>query len=421
MKKILPFVLIALLALSAAACGDDPAPADTATDTAADTAPETPPDTAEDSTPDTADESETLPDTAPDTDGESEETEDTVTVKNFTDVSPANGSEVILANDRVYAWSTDYSYRDTDSTDIYHQKEELYYPNPLTFSWTVAETPEYYRLTVSRHSDLSDGDSYLLNAPTLTLDTLFTGTAYYWQVDAVYADKTLRSAVYTFHTAESPRTLKIDGVSNTRDLGGAAAGEGYRFKQGMVYRTATIDGITDEGIDYFVNVLGLKTDLDLRWPGDGLAGVRSPFGDRVNYIQISGRWYLGANTGIDDAGGKQSIADQMRVFANPDNYPIVFHCSLGRDRTGTTAFLLEALVGVEINDLIQEYEMSYFASVGGEATPDAHTSNIMSVYRAMLRYEGDTLSDKVASYLLECGVSADEIASIRAILREEVQ
>ena len=37
-----------------------------------------------------------------------------------------------------------------------------------------------------------------------------------------------------------------------------------------------------------------------------------------------------------------------------------FHCAGGADRTGTLAFLIEALVGVSENDLSKDYELTTF-------------------------------------------------------------
>ncbi len=367
-------------------------------------------------------ETETAPsiqETAPDTETIPEtifETEVPV-VKNFTEISPANGGEIILANEEVYAWCSNYQCGVTDISP-YYRLENIYYPIPATLSWSVAERPEYYRLTLSRNRDLADAEHYLVGQPSLSVDDLFVNTTYYWQVEAVYADMILRSGIYSFRTAYTPRTICVDGVTNTRDIGGVAAQEGYQVKQGMVYRTALLNNITEAGRSYLVDVLGVKTDLDLRSPGEGGAGTASPLGEDINYININGRFYLG-QSGIDSAEGKAIIAEEVRVFANPDNYPIVVHCSLGRDRTGTIAFLISALLGVEKNDLIRDYEMSFFAAFGGEEV-DAIMANINMTYNYIRRYRGQTYAEKAEAYLLECGITAEEIAAIRNILLEEV-
>jgi hypothetical protein len=231
----------------------------------------------------------------------------------------------------------------------------------LTFSWEADEAADYYRLFISTDKDFAADktESYLVNTNSLTLSHLYTGTKYYWFV--LYTELTEdggefnMSSVHTrsFTTAEDPRFFKIDGVSNTRDIGGFETTNGCRVKQGMIYRGGKLEGITEEGKEYFRNVIGITTDLDLRTPGEGGAGSGSPLGEDINYVNINGRYYVG-NMGINTEEGKAVFAQEIRVFANPDNYPIYIHCSLGRDRTGTLAMVIEGLLGVKFND----FEMS---------------------------------------------------------------
>ena len=107
-----------------------------------------------------------------------------------------------------------------------------------------------------------------------------------------------------------------------------------------------------------------------------------------------------------------------------ENYPIYLHCSLGRDRTGTLAFLISALLGVGERDLYMDYELSFFSEAG---TRDGQTPAYMvgNAFRNMYNYIAKdttlTLKENVENFMLELGVTAEEIASIREILLEEVQ
>ncbi len=347
-----------------------------------------------------------------DSTGNESESASESSAKTITAVYPAEGEEVCLANDEVAAWCSEYEY---GKTTPYYRNADVFYPKSLTLSWSVDGTADSYRVTLSRYLDLSEPAHYEVSTPEVTIKDLFVNTTYYWQIEAVCADKTVSSLVYSFRTADTPRTISVEGVTNTRDIGGAAAVAGYRLKQGMIYRTAKLDDITDEGKDYLVNELGIKTDLDLRKLGEGDVGV-SPLGDSVNYINISGSWY----EFIQTSAGMATIAEEVRVLANPDNYPILVHCSAGRDRTGTLVILLSALVGVDKNDIMRDYEMTFFALTGGEVQAISDWVNASGRVLTFLdSYPGATLADKTESYLLKCGVTADEIASIRSILLEE--
>ena len=244
-------------------------------------------------------------------------------------------------------------------------------------------------------------------------------------------ETTYRSAVYSFTTEAGPRAIRLDGVSNTRDAGGMAAGEGYRVKQGMIYRGGLLENITPESRDYFVNVLGVKTDLDLRAANESGAGtsVSSPLGATINYVNVSGRYYInslsnGNGIDVDSNGENNYMLQELRVFADPNNYPIYVHCSLGRDRTGTLIMLVQGLLGVSKTDMALDYEFSALSDYG---TLDNPYNGFFSTCRNAIfnyisvNYEGDTLSEQIENYMLDIGLTPEEINSIKTTLLEEVK
>ena len=338
-------------------------------------------------------------------------------------VTPAHGTWIVLANDTVYNWWQTYDFVKTDSQP-YVKNADIYYPNNVTLSWSAKKSPSQYRVTLSTKANMSGAKRYTVSGTKLELNDLFIGTTYYWQVEAIYTGKTVKSAIYCFFTADSPRCLKIEGVSNTRDIGGYAAGDGYRVKQGMIYRGAILDSITAAGKAYMLDTLGIKTDLDLRRPGEDSAGIGSPLGTGVNYININGRYYLGENS-INSTEGKKIIAQEVRPFANPDNYPIFMHCSVGRDRTGCLALIIEGLLGMSKEDILMEYELFVFSRRGTmDGTTVAHMTNMIeSVYRQINSkfYEGNNFAEKVENYLLSCGITPTEIEAIRTLMLEKVE
>ncbi|MBO5736839.1 MAG: tyrosine-protein phosphatase, partial [Clostridia bacterium] len=96
-------------------------------------------------------------------------------------------------------------------------------------------------------------------------NTLYSGTDYYWQVIANNAVGKTYSNIFEFSTKAGTRTIDLDGVSNTRDVGGYATPNGTTA-QGLIYRTARLDDVTEEGKATAAK-LGIKTDLDLRSVG----------------------------------------------------------------------------------------------------------------------------------------------------------
>jgi hypothetical protein len=394
MKKLLIFILSAAMLLTFAACGD----------------------AREGETEMTTEDNTFTEETTADGEETTVKEEET---KDIAAVYPKENATVVLANDDVYGWWSTFHMNKTD-TQPFYQHADIYFPVPVPFEWTKIEGTEYYRVYISLNEDMSEADSYLVNGTTLVIDTLFTGKTYYWQVDAVSADETVRGSVHSFQTARSPRTFKVEGVSNTRDAGGYDTVDGGRMKQGMIYRGGKLEDITANGIVTFHDILGIKTDLDLRTTGEGGAGVKSPLGDDVKYVNINGRYYIGA-MGISTDEGKLTIAEEMRIFVDPANYPVYIHCSLGRDRTGTLVMLLQGLAGVGKSDIMMDYELSIFSVTGtlDNASISALRSNLRATYDYISQtFEGESFSVKVEKYLLSCGMTAEEIAAIRDNLCE---
>lgn len=218
------------------------------------------------------------------------------------------------------------------------------------------------------------------------------------------------------------RWVDVEGICNVRDIGGWTG-----LKTGLVFRGSEPSCHTNaaylakrkmkchnltataEGLRVFSEELGIKTDLDLRQacqsptpdktPIPGARLVRIPCGSYTNFL-------------LDTA----VAARLLRVFADRGNYPIYIHCYGGADRTGSLAFLLEGLCGVPEVDLAIDYELTSFSRMGRRPRFDK-PYYYASMVAAMKSRPGATLQDKIERYVVnECGLSAEEVASIRSIL-----
>lgn len=312
-----------------------------------------------------------------------------------------------------------------------HRPDE-FAPKAATLTWECQEDANYYTLKLSQKADMSDALSFVTTENTLDVEDLFMGTQYYYQVIAHCEGKTIKSRIFDFKTAYLPRTVHIEGVSNTRDMGGYYTVDGkHRVRQGMVYRGGKLETMTQAGKNKILNILQIKTDLDMR----GEVAV-SPLGNGVNFINVSGPYYVGSS-GIDSFNNsdkaywkgtfREALLKEIKAFANPDNYPIYIHCSLGRDRTGTLAFLINALLGVGEADLYRDYELSFFSTMGcldGQSPTLMVGSTFEGLYKYIKNYKAlsstYSYADKTEKFLLDIGITQEEIDSIRSILLEEV-
>ncbi|MBR5941928.1 MAG: tyrosine-protein phosphatase, partial [Clostridia bacterium] len=220
------------------------------------------------------------------------------------------------------------------------------------------------------------------------------------------------------------RTLWIEGVSNTRDLGGWKTADGkQRVKYGIAYRGAKFDDITPAGKQAILD-LGLKTDVDLRGHNEGIdeplasIGVNHIFGSTYGCAMYNGT----DSTSIERFGSNHvnGTINALRAYANPANYPAYFHCSYGRDRTGTLGLLLLGLLGVSKVDIQKDYEMTFLSEWGGGGLSAVGHTDILNRTISWLanRYKCSTLQENVEAYVLEAGLTAEEVAAIRANMLE---
>ncbi len=332
-------------------------------------------------------------------------------------INPENHSQIILANDLVYEYYSSYDYTKS-FPDKYYQSKDIFAPNSISLEWSDCGA-DYYIVRLSQKSDMSDSKYYITNAEKLALDDLFTETTYYWQIEMVKDEERKESKIFSFEVLPSPRTVNIEGVSNTRDAGGKLAGNGYRMKEGLFYRGAKVNDITDAGREFAICDLGIKTDLDIRSSTEAAGG--SPFGSDVKHINANGPYYHQ----IFEKEYQEALATEIKTFADPDNYPIYAHCSLGRDRTGTIVMLIQGLLGVDKNTIMMDYQLSFFSSKGcqdGAAADYMLNTNMLNAYNSISRYSPkETFSEDVEAFMLDIGVTEEEIASIKSILLEEVK
>ena len=107
---------------------------------------------------------------------------------------------------------------------------------------------------------------------------------------------------------------------------------------------------------------------------------------------------------------------------------LISSCQIGRDRTGTLAFLINALLGVGEEDLYMDYELSFLSQSGCADFKDGITpstflgAHLWSLYNYIDHYkEEGTLSEKTEQFMLDIGITVEEIASIKAIMLEDVE
>ncbi|RMY57910.1 hypothetical protein D0865_02898 [Hortaea werneckii] len=275
-----------------------------------------------------------------------------------------------------------------------------------------------------------------------------------------------------------PSTPPFDRILNFRDVGAhinQTADQNY-LQTGKLYRSARPDGATTRDRDRLVNHYNIKTILDLRTetehiesrrkhadsvpaapaaaPSDPLLPLRIPEIDYVD-IDFNGSGYTSAlirqltwtqtarllglyafgyrkeaigvlsDAVMAERGLAGLAVDSLEhcqaevkavydVLANEHSYPLVIHCTQGKDRTGLNILLVLMLLGVPIDAINEDYMLSEkelapekeekvqeIMSIGLPASfADCPASWVGRVTEALNERHGG-----IEQYLESCGVS----------------
>ena len=165
--------------------------------------------------------------------------------------------------------------------------------------------------------------------------------------------------------------LRRIGGRNFRDLGGHPVADGrHRVRYGMVYRSAHLAHLADEGPHPLASIrLRTLVTLQSRLEVEHLGKPRSEFlesGVRWEHIPIGDPWFRKDGFyKIDTKPGHEHLViltefqadwrEFFKLLATPDVYPLLFHCSAGRDRTGVGAAMLLELLGVARDRIVADF------------------------------------------------------------------
>jgi len=177
-------------------------------------------------------------------------------------------------------------------------------------------------------------------------------------------------------TEKYARHLKFESVSNFRDIGGYRARKGQTVAWRRIFRSGEFRNLNRDELRKIKEellvalVIDLRSDFEIKHQGTGVLAESG-----VNYVNIAfmtdddpeanaSRYAHCTNMGefyLEMARQKEygkRIVEALEVIADPKNHPIVFHCAVGKDRTGMLASVLLSLLGVAENDIIEDYALS---------------------------------------------------------------
>lgn len=167
--------------------------------------------------------------------------------------------------------------------------------------------------------------------------------------------------------------LPLKHTVNTRDLGGYVTQDGRITKWNVFVRSDDPRRL-DKDECTFLKEYGVSTIIDLRSPNEVMEMPHPKFDgmEDVN-IPLVCDLTVGDVTQIEIDTGSVSMemlyiyilensAQQIKkVFEtiHRSSGAVLFHCAVGKDRTGIIAALLLGLVNARENDIVANYEVSY--------------------------------------------------------------
>jgi len=227
--------------------------------------------------------------------------------------------------------------------------------------------------------------------------------------------------------------LPLNSSLNTRDLGGYAAKDGSVTKFGVFLRSDDISELT-EGDKSFLYDYGVRMVIDLRSDDEieqNSGAMQSDERFSFHHVPILPNNYADNMKGLLDNyflgdlysavldKGQERICRIFKLIASQETGAVLFHCTLGKDRTGVIAALLLLLVGVAQIDVIANYEVTntYVKSIFDKVrafAPDIPAALFESraeyIY-SMLEHLM-TNYQSIESYMIKIGVTEEEINKI---------
>lgn len=174
----------------------------------------------------------------------------------------------------------------------------------------------------------------------------------------------------------------METIHNFRDVGGQRTEDGLLVRRGMVYRSGSLARASDADLER-LSSLGLRTVCDLRTHQErddhpdriprhrGIRSLHIPV--KVNQHDESGLllrllWLVFGRARRLDYGEvarksyREYVTDfspqfsaVMKVATEPQNLPMLIHCTAGKDRTGFACSLIQLTLGVSPEVVMADY------------------------------------------------------------------
>ncbi|NTU54887.1 MAG: tyrosine-protein phosphatase [Anaerolineales bacterium] len=217
------------------------------------------------------------------------------------------------------------------------------------------------------------------------------------------------------------RILPWEGCNNVRDLGGLRTSNGGMTRPRAIVRSDTPARLTAAGWSA-LHAYGIRTIITLRTHGmtEDELNITPPYSDLVTVqaaiedvtdLEFRNKW---ASSELwctplyyPDALRRwpERHAAVISAIAQAQPGGVLIHCVRGTDRTGIISVLLLTLVGVPLDEIIADYELS----------PDPERDALLAGEHSSVRDAilGALTGLNIDSYLRMGGATQDDLDAVR--------
>lgn len=176
----------------------------------------------------------------------------------------------------------------------------------------------------------------------------------------------------TIERDATDRKIHLEKAHNVRHLGGHPTASGHATTASDIIRSGSLHELTDAGLASF-DALGVKVIVDFRsgvererYPTPDLSGynvtvIEAPVfetdaspGALAHQDRHPGHAAIYRQFLTEGGGAYRTLFETIAMASGP----VLFHCAVGKDRTGVAAALLLGLAGVPDEHIVADYTLS---------------------------------------------------------------
>ena len=236
-----------------------------------------------------------------------------------------------------------------------------------------------------------------------------------------YADRlALGLLTCTYEKSDYPELSDAE-YANFREITTTGMGAGKLYRSSSPVRP---DINRHREADEAAKAAGIRTIIN---QSDSEAVAKAYDGYEGSYYSTQNVIYLALPASLTSDTFKEGFAEGLR-FMIANEGPYLMHCSEGKDRVGLASAVLEALMGASLEEIREDYAKSYtnlYDVRDGRQQP--LDPEVLSAIREIIvrnlsasfgieDLSSTDLAEAAENYLLGIGLSAEEIARLKAVL-----